>query len=245
MLGLYVDEALGRVAAIIAALTLNAAPDNADIEWAALPAHSLKGLTAQAGDLELAEEVHDIESALDELARVSDDASRADRATAIVTRLRTIERTLGQRVAPADRSVPVAQLAASFATEIERVATRRNVAVGVDVITPPDDVQLPRRLAGVLADALGHIARNAVTHGTPAGGTVRIAFTVQADVLTVVVTDHGSGTRTAPPSAPTLEVGRGLGLQAAQGRLMAIGGDLVRSSGAWGGTSVTLRVPMP
>ena len=241
-MGLYVDEALGRVAAIIAALTVRAAPAEAEIDWAALPAHSLKGIAAQAGDLQLANEVHVIETELGAL-RTLPEAERTDGTVAVVDRLRAVQRDLEVRAAPAlVRDVPLEQIAREAEGEVQRVAGRRGVPVAVDLVVPAN-VRISRSVAGVLLDALGHIARNAVTHGTPQGGTVRMVFEPAPDALVVIISDRGSTDRAGSERPPDLDSGRGVGLRAAHGRLMAIGGDLSVASGAWGGTSVTIRLP--
>lgn len=244
LMGLYVDEALGRVASIVAALTVRPAPDDATLDWVALPAHSLKGLTAQAGDLHLAEEVHAVETSLGELRRMTDPDARARAASTIAERLHVIERALQGRAEPGARRIDLRQIADAVAAEVRRVAERRQVKVGIDLVVP-DGISIPRRIGGVLIDALGHIARNAVVHGTPRGGTVRIVFAHEPEAIVVVLSDHGStGAREgASEGTTTVESGRGVGLQAAHGRLMAVGGELSLSSGAWGGTSVTIRVP--
>lgn len=243
LLGIYVDEALGRVASIVAALTVGPAPDDATLDWVMLPAHSLKGLTAQAGDVRLAEEVHSIEGALGRLRTANLDA-RATPASEIVERLRAIERELQGRVAPAARQIDLRQIADAVAAEVRRVASRQQVQVGVDLLVP-EGVAISRRVGGVLIDALGHVARNAVVHGTPRGGTVRIVFSREPEAIVVVLSDHGSAPGTGAPGErpPDLDSGRGVGLQAAHGRLMSVGGELSLSSGAWGGTSVTIRLP--
>ena len=243
LMGLYVDEALGRVAAIIAALTVRTTPADAEIDWAALPAHSLKGIAAQAGDLPLAEEVHAIETALDALRGIPE-ADRRDAATAVVDRLRGVQESLQDRAGPAVvRDVALEQIAEEAGTEARRVAERRGVRVVVDLVVPAG-ARVPRRIAGVLLDALGHIVRNAVTHGTPRGGTLRMVFEPAIDSLVVIVSDRGATDRAAAERKPDLDSGRGVGLRAAHGRLMAIGGELSVASGAWGGTSVTIRLPI-
>ena len=242
-MGIYVDEALGRAATIIAALTVRATPDDAAIDWAALPAHSLKGLAAQAGDLPLAEEVHRIETALGALIEIPE-AHRADAAAAVVDRLREVQRALeGQAGPEVVRDVALEQIASEASTELRRIADRHGVRVGVDLVSPPG-ARVPRRIAGVLLDALGHIVRNAVTHGTPRGGTVRMVFESTPESIIVIVSDRGATDRSGAERPPDLDSGRGVGLRAAHGRLMAIGGDLTVASGAWGGTSVTIRMPV-
>ena len=243
LLGLYIDEALGRAEAIVAALTVRATPDDGDVDWAMLAAHSLKGLTAQAGDTVLAENVHDIEGALEEMRRV-DASARSAAATAIVERLRVIEQALTSRAGPdVTRDVALQEIADAAAAEVRRVADRRGISVSV-VLEVPHGIRVPRRIAGVLIDALGHILRNAVTHGSPHGGAIRIAFRREPDSLSVVVGDRGNAESRAAERAPDLDSGRGVGLQAAHSRLTAIGGDLTLSSAPWGGTSVTVRVPI-
>lgn len=243
MLGLYVDEALGRAEAIVAALTVRATPNDGDVDWAMLAAHSLKGLTAQAGDTALADEVHGIEGALEELRRI-DDAPRSAAAAMIIRRLHVIEQALTARGGPSVvRDVELQQIADAANSEVRRVADRRGITVTVD-LSLPENVRVPRRIAGVLIDALGHVLRNAVTHGSPHGGAIRISFTREPSTLSVVVGDRGNAQSRAADRVPDLESGRGVGLQAAHSRLTAIGGDLTLSPAPWGGTSVTIRVPV-
>ena len=243
LLGLYIDEALGRAAAIVAALTVQAPPDDGAIDWAMLAAHSLKGLTAQAGDIALAEDVHDVETALHDL-RTLDVPARSAAATDLITRLRSIEARLTTRGGPnAVRDIELQQVADAARAEVRRVATRRGIAVTVELVMP-QDIRIPRRVAGVLVDALGHILRNAVTHGTQHGGALHIAFSREPETLLVVVGDRGNAESRAVDRTPDLESGRGVGLQAAHSRLTAVGGDLTISPAPWGGTSVTVRVPI-
>jgi len=242
LIGLYVDEALGRAEAIVAALTVQAAPDDGDVDWAMLAAHSLKGLTAQVGDTALADEVHDIENALDELRRVHESA-RSAAATAIVERLHRVERMLARRAGPSVKGdVELQRIAEAASAEVRRVADRRGINVSVELVVPAG-VRVPRRAAGVLVDALGHILRNAVTHGSSHGGAIRIAFSSGPETLSVVVGDRGNAESRAAEPSPDLDSGRGVGLRAAQSRLTAIGGEVSLSATPWGGMSVTIRVP--
>lgn len=243
LLGLYVDEALGRAEAMVAALTVGTSPTDGDVDWAMLAAHSLKGLTAQAGDTALAEEVHDIEGALEQMRR-ADASARSAGATAIVERLHVIEQALTARGGPGViRDVALQEIADAAAAEVRRVADRRAIAVSVELVVPPG-IRVPRRDAGVIVDALGHILRNAVTHGSPHGGAIRIAFSREPDSLSVVVGDRGNAESRAADRIPDIDSGRGVGLQAAHSRLTAIGGSLTLSAAPWGGTSVTVRIPL-
>ncbi len=208
-----------------------------------LAAHSLKGLTAQAGDIALAEEVHALESAIEELRRV-DAPARPAPVAAIVERLHEVEHALAARTGPGvTRDVELQQIADAASTEVRRVADRRGIVVSVELVVPPG-IRVPRRVAGVLVDALGHILRNAVTHGSPHGGAIRIAFRREPEGLSVVIGDRGNAESRAVEHAPDLDSGRGVGLRAAHSRLTAIGGDLTLSPAPWGGTSVTVHVPL-
>jgi chemotaxis protein histidine kinase CheA len=228
---------------MVAALTVQSPPDDGAIDWAMLAAHSLKGLTAQAGDIALAEEVHSIETALEQL-RIIDVHARSAAAADLITRLRAVEARLTARGGPdAVRDMDLQQVADAARAEVQRVARRRGIAVTVELVMPPA-IRIPRRVAGVLVDALGHILRNAVTHGTQHGGALHIAFSREPDTLLVVVGDRGNAESRAADRVPDLESGRGVGLQAAHSRLTAIGGDLTLSPAPWGGTSVTVRVPV-
>ena len=208
-----------------------------------LAAHSLKGLTAQAGDIALADEVHALEGAIQQL-RSIEAAERPAPVALIVERLHAVERTLTSRAGPGvTRDVDLEQIADAAAAEVRRIADRRGIAVSVELVVPPG-IRVPRRAAGVLVDALGHILRNAVTHGSPHGGAIRIAFRRESDALSVVIGDRGNAESRAAERVPDLDSGRGVGLQAAHSRLTAIGGDLTLSPAPWGGTSVTVRVPL-
>ena len=72
----------------------------------------------------------------------------------------------------------------------------------------------------------------------------RLVGAAVARPLLVVVGDRGNAESRAADRLPDLESGRGVGLQAAHSRLTAIGGDLTISPAPWGGTSVTVRVPI-
>jgi chemotaxis protein histidine kinase CheA len=243
LIGLYVDEALGRAGAIIAALTVATVPADGDVDWAKLAAHSLKGLTAQAGDTHLAERVHAVETHLEELSSL-DGSQRSTATTAIVEQLRAIERALTANAGPGiSRDIALDEIAGAADAEVRRVAARRGIDVSVE-LTVPSGIRVPRRIGGVLVDALGHILRNAVTHGSPHGGAIRIAFRREPDAMSIVVGDRGNAASRAAERVPDLESGRGVGLQAAHSRLTAIGGELTLSPAPWGGTSVTVRVPL-
>lgn len=196
----------------------------------------------QAGDIALAEEVHAIEPALDELGRDSGD--RAAATAAVVERIRAVERALASRVGPGvARDVDLEQVADAARAEALRAAARRDVLLSVEVVVPRG-ARVPRRIAGVLVDVLGHLARNAVAHGTPDGGTLRISVETGPEVLTIVVADHGDRERANVTRRPDLTSGRGVGLRAVQGRLAALGGTLSVAAGPWGGTSVTVSIPL-
>lgn len=243
LVGLYVDEALGRAEAIVAALTVRTTPDDGDIDWAMLAAHSLKGLTAQAGDAALAADVHDIEDALVAL-RHADASARAPAAAALVQRLHAVEQSLTAQLRPGvTRDVDLQEIADAAAAEIRRIADRRDITVTAELVVPPG-IRIARRTAGVLVDALGHILRNAVTHGSPHGGAIHVAFRKEPETLSVVVGDRGNALSRSADRAPDLDSGRGIGLQAAHSRLTAIGGALIVSPAPWGGTSVTVHVPL-
>ena len=142
---------------------------------------------------------------------------------------------------PAD--VPLEAVAAAARADAGRAAAGRGVAVGVEV-TAPDGVRVTAGAAGVLVDVLGRIVRDAVAHGTPNGGALRLAFQPDGEALTVVVSDGGDS-RGDAAAAGVVEVDakRTAGLRAAAGRVAAAGGELAVGVGPWGGASVTLRLP--
>lgn len=100
-------------------------------------------------------------------------------------------------------------------------------------------------LAAVVPDLLLQpLVENALEHGIerrPEGGTVRIAARRWRDQLEIQVADDGPGIAATPGEVPL-----GVGLGTTRARLQALYGDaaeLVLTSGAAGGATVTLRLP--
>ncbi|MCC6832556.1 MAG: hypothetical protein IT200_14525 [Thermoleophilia bacterium] len=216
-----------RLAAAIGA-TLSGAPGTGDRAWAADAAASLEGLAGHVPG----------EAAAGAAAVAAALASGGD----VAGPLAQLEARLAGGPDPPAR-IPLEAVAAAARDEAARAAARRRVVVGVDV-TAPEGVRLTAASAGVLVDALGRVVRDAVAHGTPDGGALRLAFQPGGDDLTVVVSDGGDS-RGDSAAAGVVEVDarRTAGLQGAAGRLAAAGGELAVGVGPWGGASVTLRLP--
>jgi len=94
---------------------------------------------------------------------------------------------------------------------------------------------------------------NAV-EASPSGAAVRISASVSADVLTIAVSDQGSGipddvrSRIFEPFFTTKDGsvtgGLGLGLSVTKGLLEAMGGSLDFESRAGGGTTFRVLIPV-
>ncbi|MFN8121399.1 MAG: hypothetical protein U0237_03115 [Thermoleophilia bacterium] len=217
-----------RVAAAIRA-TLAGGPGPGDLTWAADAAASLEGLAGHVAGDGVAAAAAAVTAAL---------SSGGDAAPA----LGDLEAWLdGDAAVP--RDLPLEAVAVAARADAARAAARRGVVVKVDV-TAPDGVRVSSSAAGALVDALGRVVRDAVTHGTPDGGALRLAFQPDGDDLTVVVSDGGDS-RGDSAAAGVVEVDarRTAGLQGAAGRVAAAGGELAVGVGPWGGASVTLRLP--
>jgi|GEM_PF-4019979 len=166
-------------------------------------------------------------------------AGAAERA-ALAARLQALAADLGR--APATVAVPLTAVGDAARRDAAEAAAARGVPVAVDVGVP-DGVLVPCDDAGALVDALGRVLRDAVRHGTPRGGAIRVVAHTERDVLVVVAGDRGVGD---DPGAGADEVhpDRMRGLHAAAGCLATAGGEMSVGIGPWGGLSVTLRLPL-
>lgn len=218
-----------RLAVAMSATLAGGAGGADELAWAADAAASLEGLLHHAGDAGLAGRAAGL---------VVDLASGAD----VADVLRDLEAGLAGAPPPA-RELPLEAVAQAARADASRAAAGRGVTVGVEV-TGPDGLRVSGGAAGVLVDVLGRIIRDAVAHGTPNGGALRLAFQPDGDALTVVVSDGGDS-RGDATAAGVVEVDakRTAGLRAAAGRVAAAGGELAVGVGPWGGASVTLRLP--
>ena len=238
--GLIAQEALGRLAVVIASLDSPSGAGQADLRWAAEASGSLVGLTSQIADQDVARVVDQIEARLRGLAEDAhpDPTLVAD----IVIELQATAPALRSQADHADaEAVALDAVAALAAGVVRRTARRRGVTVALDLVCP-EGILVPVREAGILIDVLGQVARDGATHGTREGGAMRMVFAADDDGLVILVSDRGDAGK---GQLPTVErnPARGAGLGVAHGRLVAVGGDLSLASGAWGGTSVTVRLP--
>ena len=218
-----------RLVVVMAAAFAGGARGADERAWATDAAASLEGLLHHADDPVLAARAAGL---------AADLASGVD----VAGVLGDMEAGLaGSPPPPGDLALEA--VAAAARDDAARAAAGRGVAVGVEV-TGPDGVRVTAGAAGVLVDVLGRIVRDAVAHGTPNGGALRLAFQPDGDALTVVVSDGGDS-RGDAAAAGVVEVDakRTAGLRAAAGRVAAAGGELAVGVGPWGGASVTLRLP--
>jgi signal transduction histidine kinase len=144
----------------------------------------------------------------------------------------------------------VAEVARDVATQMERLAEIREVAIAVQAPS-----SAPTRLeSDACASLLANLLLNAVQH-TPAGGSVTATILLGTDV-TVEVRDTGRGI--APEDLPHLferfwrgdnsrartTGGAGLGLSICKAIVDSCGGEIAVNSRLGEGTSVTVRLPL-
>lgn len=143
--------------------------------------------------------------------------------------IRAIRRTIFDLARPASAAH---QLRAQIGDLVREAANGLGFEPALDFEGPidsavPDDV-VPHVLA-VVREALSNVARHARAR------RARVQVAVGGGILAVAVTDDGVGI------APT---GRSSGLANLEGRARVLGGDLVISAPAGGGTRIDWRVPL-
>ncbi len=133
---------------------------------------------------------------------------------------------------------------------LEPSSHERHVSIDVDTAAAAAMVTMPE---DPLRQVLYNILMNAV-EASPSGAAVRISASVSADVLTIAVSDQGSGipddvrSRVFEPFFTTKDGsvtgGLGLGLSVTKGLLEAMGGSLDFESGADEGTTFRVLIPV-
>lgn len=232
--GLIAHEACGRIDAVVTILS-SATPLPGDLAWSAQTALAAAGLVALLRDAGRTERADEIAA---EVLRLDEDSPRDP----VLSRLRELHAEVFPLAVLPDHPVSLAVVGEVVGSEVRRVAARRVVRVAVDLVCP-EGIDVAPRTAGVLIDVLGQVARDAATNGTRDGGAIRIVFASDDDGLVVVVSDRGDSGAGLLPAVRKDIPHRALALGVAQGRLAAEGGELSAASGAWGGTSVTVRLP--
>ena len=171
--------------------------------------HTLKGTARMTGALALGESVHRIE--LEAKALVAGQtadlpAMQADYRTVLqqIDALKALPAALAS-IDPGDDENPEASVE-SLLGRLQRVADQAALDLHkqVHLRCQDNDVYLERRLLAVLAPALEHLVRNAVAHGIempecrralgkPAAGEIELMCRRDADHVTIVVSDDGTG----------------------------------------------------
>jgi hypothetical protein len=240
---LAAEEIRGRAEALAATLDVVPQLTDADLAWASLPALSLVSLSDLIDNPRVAALATEISATIDEL---TGDAS-ADR----VRGREALRANLGRLDAeipppPTSRPAPVALagLADLARWLVAREARVIGATVAIDIPTEPEG-DVPRPIGGAPLDALVHAIRSAIHHGTPDGGALRLIVSSEPDARVLVLSDRGNRAATNVTRRPDLGGDRGTSLRAAHSRVIALGGELSASAGAWGGTTVTIRVPVP
>lgn len=235
VVGLIAHEACGRIDAAVTILS-SVAPLPGDLAWSAQTALAAAGLVASLGDPERAERGDEIAA---DVRRLTEDSPR----DSVLSRLRDLHAEMLPLATLPDHRVALAAVGEVVGNEVRRIAAVRGVRVAVDLVCP-DGIDVAPREAGVLIDVLGQVARDGATNGTRDGGAIRVVFAADDDGLVVVVSDRGDSGAGQLPAARKDDPHRAIALGVAQGRLAAEGGELSMASGAWGGTSVTVRLPI-
>lgn len=103
---------------------------------------------------------------------------------------------------------------------------------------------LPLTAAGDIGLVVNEFITNALKHAFPAGrgGVVRVTFRQQDDAYELVVADNGVGTAAGKARG---NEGGGMGGQLLHALATQLGGRLEMTGGEVGGTSCTLRFPVP
>lgn len=181
----------------------------------------------------------------DAMRRTNDEAQRMAR---LVEDMLTLARHDQQRPlddAPVDLSHVLSDLAADAAAT--HLAHRIVVQVAPEIVVRGDDDHLRR--------AFGNVVTNAAVH-TPAGTTITITATVDANGANVEIADDGDGIEAehlerlterfyrAEPSRARVSGGSGLGLAIADTAIEAHGGTLRVDSQPGRGTTVRATLPL-
>ena len=230
------EVASTRATSIATTLTGRDVLDANGLEWVQSATRALIGVVAHIDDDAAAIEVGEIGQAVATLAQAP---NRAASSAQIAERLLLLAARLAPRVSIV-AAVPLGELAILARSVAERAATTHGVGVLID-IPPYPEVDLPRPLAAMLVDVLGQVVRGAVQYGIPTGGALRINFETPPDAVVVIISDRADrlGSDQAARAGE-----RAAMLRSAEARVVAFGGELTSGGGPWGGTSVTIRLPL-
>jgi signal transduction histidine kinase len=147
-----------------------------------------------------------------------------DRLSQSVTQMLSFART----PPPAGSPLPADDLLQTVAQLSQRDAAARGVSIKLDVDSA--SVELDGTRAAALRDAASNLILNAL-QASPPGGRVRVNARVENDLLSVSVTDEGSGVhaerreRIWEPFFTTKQRGTGLGLSIVRKRIEEAGGE--------------------
>jgi signal transduction histidine kinase len=147
-----------------------------------------------------------------------------DRLSQSVTQMLSFART----PPPAGSPLPADDLLQTVAQLSQRDAAARGVSIKLDVDSA--SVELDGTRAAALRDAASNLILNAL-QASPPGGRVRVNARVENDLLSVSVTDEGSGVpaerreRIWEPFFTTKQRGTGLGLAIVRKRIEEAGGE--------------------
>lgn len=226
------SEALGRVDALIAVMSMSEQPTADDVAWAQTAGVSLVGLCARLGVPGDA-----VAGCLVAMRAQSDDARAVsrDELLRLLDQIRAELAAFSAPVLPAH--VDVADIAESAREETERLADAHAIALVAEVVTRPGSA-VARSVAGGVIDAVGLVLGHMATNGCVYGGSIRVEVRRDGEVLAVTLGDRGNAESRAvvPSSNPTLH------LTAAANRLVSLGGELAVSGAPWGGTSVVITI---
>lgn len=235
---IVVADAIGRSDALAAVLTLADPPSPEDLAWGALPAQSLAGLVASLGHAHLDDRVERIGAQLAAVTVAPAD-QRGDLTRGLIADLDRLRAALRAEARPVPAAIDVTQIAAAAGDEVLRTSGQMGVEVTSDVVCDLS-LAVPSVVAAAVLDALGNVIRHGVRAECGLGGSARIGFRRESDGFSITIGNRGN----AASREGDLR-GGGVGLDAAASRLSAAGCVMAVSDAPWGGTSVTIQVPLP
>ncbi len=235
---IVVADAMGRVDALTAVLMLADPPSPDDLAWAALPAHSLVGLVASLGGADLRQRGEHIATQLHAV-MMAPHVTRSERVRALLADVGILRTALAAEAGTVPATIDVAQIAEAAGAEVERTAGEMGVHVTSEVVCDLT-LAVPALVAAAVLDSVGNIIRHGVRAECAHGGSVRIGFRRESDGFSITIGNRGN----AASREDDARVG-GVGLDAAASRLSAAGCVLAVSDAPWGGTSVTIQIPLP
>lgn len=175
----------------------------------------------------------------------------ADRLTQLTTTLLELTRADSGRIALRKDPIDLRDLARQSASLVSVLAEDKSITIAVDLPMQPMDYVGD---AAVLSQALANILHNAIKYSPP-GSIVRLTGSMEADTLTLIVSDNGPGIaaehlphvfeRFWRADSARSRGGFGLGLSIAQWAVQSHGGRIDVHSAVGQGARFDIVLPTP